>query len=847
MLNTFFVSILNMSISAVWMILVIMGFRWLFQRVPRRMICFLWALVAIRLIVPVSIESKWSLIPSDETFRVEEKEALEAPMAEWGNPSAGDNEDSNGNLNQGSEITMDQQVPVSETMAPVQTLRVNSGFEPIDRITNDYLNSVVQEDSGTSGEVTEISVSPAWKSKSHEWVSVLNGMAYCWLAGIVVFLVCALWSYIRLRKTIRVSVKKSEGVFFCDSIATPFILGFFSPKIYLPSSMKGDAIEYVLDHEKAHLKRKDHWWKLLGYWLLAIHWFNPLVWAAYALFCRDIELACDERVVADKDGSYRKAYAMTLLSYSMPGREIAAYPLAFGEISVKKRILSVMNKRKPSFWISMFGVAFCLVVAVCFLTGPKTGENVTSEKSGEKAEAMVSAEEPRTFESTMEFSQFYRAKLAGKLMAEGKIRDESCLYGTLFRIDSEGYPLMQCWRGDFTMITDDGQLQVYRTDITLEYKNDQYMLKEEKEYALGPIRSYQEAMEVGTVLLYDGQEEYLCDVIADAIKERSENAYVKLCSPDTAAEYLLHLEGGYSECMLGSRNQALVTYTFDSGEAVHYLMRRMSGCRAWEVGMLLEEYPEAGDSYLASVLGLNDAMQKVTAQALRGEEVRMNDNLTPWQGGMETTKTGYAILDSVSGQDVALYGKTSDSYATVLRIGEKVYPLYIDWDSLYWGTGSPILCADDYDNDGDMEYSFVSQWERGTECYEEILYMVDMENGELVLYEFGKRDWMEQLEKNISYQYDEKQHSVELFSADGGKMGEYQIKEESFGKLSFGDVQHFTMQDGSWYFDTMGSVRLQKSGGKPFFNSGIQIVSPVRYEGSGKFFLCEISSLCINE
>lgn len=845
MLNTFFVSILNMSISAGWMILVIMGFRWLFQRVPRRMICFLWALVAFRLIVPVSIESKWSLIPSVETFQVEGKDTLDASMAEWGNPSVGDNADSNGNLNPGNP--MDQQVSVSETIVPIQTLRVNSGFETIDRITNDYMHAVMQEDFDASGELTGLPVSPAWKSGSRDFVAILNSIAYCWLAGIVVFFVCALWSYTRLRKIIRVSVKKSEGVFFCDHIATPFILGFFSPKIYLPSSMKEDSLKYVLDHEMAHLKRKDHWWKLLGYWLLAIHWFNPLVWAAYVLFCRDIELACDERVVADKDGGYRKAYAMTLLSCSMPGKGIAAYPLAFGETSVKKRILSVMNKRKPSFWISMFGVAFCLVVAVCFLTGPKTGEDVTSKKSGEKEDSMFSAGEPRTFESTMELSQFYRGKLAGKLMAEGKIRDESCLYGTLFRIDSEGYPLIQCWRGDFTMITDDGQLQVYRTDITLEYKNDQYTLKEEKEYVLGPIRTYQEAMEVGTVLLYDGQEEYLCDVIADAIKERNEKAYGKLCSPDTAAEFLLHLEGGYSECMLASRNQALVTYTFDSGEAVHYLMRRMSGCLAWQVGMLYEENSEARDSYLESVLSLNDAMQKVTAQTLRGEDVCMNDNLIPWQGGTETTKTGYAILDSVSGQDVALYGKTSDSYATVLRIGEKVYPLYIDWDSLYWGTGSPILCADDYDNDGEMEYSFVSQWEGGTECYEEILYMADMENGELVLYEFGKRDWMEQLEKNISYQYDEKQHSVELFSADGGKMGEYPIKEESFGKLSFGEVQHFTMQDEGWYFDTRGSVRLQKSGGKPFFNSGIQIVSPVRYEGGGRFSLCGISSLCMNE
>ena len=201
--------------------------------------------------------------------------------------------------------------------------------------------------------------------------------AIVWIAGIVIMLAYALISYIKLKKTVSVCVPVGERILSCDEVKAPFILGVFRPVIYVPSSMSGETLDLVIRHETAHLQRHDHWWKPLGYLLLAIYWFNPLCWIAYILLSRDIEMACDEKVICDMNKDDIAAYSQALLDCSFPRRRITACPLAFGEVGVKERVKGVLNYKKPAFWIILIAVIACIVLAVCLMTDPFS----TKEKS----------------------------------------------------------------------------------------------------------------------------------------------------------------------------------------------------------------------------------------------------------------------------------------------------------------------------------------------------------------------------------------------------------------------------------------------------------------------------------
>lgn len=196
---------------------------------------------------------------------------------------------------------------------------------------------------------------------------VLFLAAVLWLAGAGMLILYALTSYLRLRLQVKAAMKLDDKLWLCDQVQSPFILGVLFPRIYLPSNLKEDQLTFVIAHEKAHLRRHDHWWKPLGFLLLAVYWFHPLCWAAYLLFCRDIELACDERVVREIGNAGKKDYAEALLSCSIPHPMAAACPLAFGEAGIKARIKAVLNYKKPSLWLAAVA---CIASALCFLTNP---------------------------------------------------------------------------------------------------------------------------------------------------------------------------------------------------------------------------------------------------------------------------------------------------------------------------------------------------------------------------------------------------------------------------------------------------------------------------------------------
>lgn len=309
-MDLLFVKVLNMSISASWLVLIVLVLRLLLKKAPRWIRVALWALVAVRLVCPVSLESVFSLIPSTQTVP-EEIFYLEPPLD-----------------NQNTTLEILQPRPNGEAMD----------------VELDATVSVVQ-------------------TKSVSW-------AFIWPTGMAVMVLYALISYLRLKRKVSASIDVGNGVYICDYIDTPFILGIVKPKIYLPSAMEPASASHVLAHERAHIARKDHWWKPLGYGLLCAYWFNPVLWLAYILLCRDIELACDEKVIRDMAVPEKKAYSEALLSCSVSRRSIAACPLAFGEVGVKERVKTVLNYRKPAFWIVLVAVLALIVTAVCFLTDP---------------------------------------------------------------------------------------------------------------------------------------------------------------------------------------------------------------------------------------------------------------------------------------------------------------------------------------------------------------------------------------------------------------------------------------------------------------------------------------------
>lgn len=318
-MSAVFRALLNLGITASWLILAVLLARLLLKKAPKRLVCLFWALVAVRLCCPFSVESSLSLVP--KTVWVEEAAVYEA-----------------------------QSTP--PTVSAVDA----------DAIKDAYPDAVVSVTVQQPEVTIRKRLSPA-------------GVLPClWLAGMLAMLGYALVGYGKLRKSVAASVPMGENVLACDEVQSPFILGIVKPKIYVPSFLTGETFRFVITHEKTHIRRQDHWWKPLGYLLLCVYWFHPLVWLSYLLFCRDMELACDEKVVRDMDGRSRAGYSQALLDCAVPRRKIAVCPLAFGEVGVKARVKNVLRCRKPAFWVSALAVLLCVLVGVCFLTSRRDRE-----------------------------------------------------------------------------------------------------------------------------------------------------------------------------------------------------------------------------------------------------------------------------------------------------------------------------------------------------------------------------------------------------------------------------------------------------------------------------------------
>ena len=448
-----FLKVLNMSITAGWFILAVLCIRLLFRKIPKWMNCLLWGVVAIRLICPFSIESPFSILSSTEPIKssavVEGEVRNDIPSID-------------------SRLTI-----VKNTINPMltETFAYNE-----------------------SDSVAPLQV-----------VTFAAGLVWC--CGMVLLIICAMGSVVKLHKLVNEAVCVRENIYICDAVKSPFILGIFRPRIYFSSALREREMDYILAHESAHLKRKDHWWKALGYLLLCIHWFNPLCWVAYSLLCKDIELACDEKAAKNMTFHEKKEYAKVLLSCAGQRSLVMVCPLAFGEVGVKERVKSVLNYKKPTVWIMMATAAVFVILAVCFLTNPTKGDVELQNPIDENKDVYESVNSPSTEQMPSEEMQEENDTIQNIMLYEQPESDKVCIkvqpamiaeYAYYYYIptdkdqewlsaqvealDLEGQPFDKRWEGHkekgWQIIYNDMEIRVFEGGYLYYTYDDEKGLKE---------------------------------------------------------------------------------------------------------------------------------------------------------------------------------------------------------------------------------------------------------------------------------------------------------------------------------------------------------------------------------
>ncbi len=602
-----FLNILNMGISASWIVLAVFLIRLLFKKSPKWIIVSLWAIVAIRLICPFSFESIMSLIPSAETIS--------------------------------PEIMNDSSVQINTGISFID----NDGIPIID----DYLHYEAPTDLSSIAAVIQ------------KLMPVLSAV---WIIGILSLLIYTAISYLHLKRKISTAVLLRDNIYQCETVVSPFVLGIIKPKIYLPFNISEQDMKQVVLHEQSHILRKDHLWKPLGFLLLSVHWFNPLMWLGYVLFCRDIELACDEKVVKDFDVKERADYSQALLTCSVNRRMVAACPLAFGEVSIKSRVKSVLNYKKPGFWIISAAIVVSIIVSVCFLTNPKTDKGnkeyydsgyslqVTSKAFNESSQQPIDTE-------TYAFDIFVGTKDEFSNGTKFKITECNLQVGSL-TVKLSGTPLY-AFKEDKSEIIKKITVKQGSDAITLTDKNNE--------------RSFTFAFT---------ENQTLNEAIAKAIIDENKPSY-KNCDTECAAEghiiydidisenkiykvYLLTefnnfgFENGYFIAKSGGRIPAVMTFE-----------RTTDG-----YNLLNTEYAQDGSLYVSSIKAMfpkkfqNRVIQTTSAD---------NENL--WNQCVAYAK---AYLDKIGrNEEISNYSQVNRTLLTDVGVSVEVSNKILEYGLLY--------------------------------------------------------------------------------------------------------------------------------------------------------------------
>lgn len=524
-MESVFLKLLHMSMSAGWLTAAVILFRLIFKKAPKNMRCILWSLVGIRLLCPFSLKSALSLVPNPESL---------------------------------SQNVLHTALPdQSRTAAPVSQLAAGPEGQK-------------------TPELSELSRTVTVNSPDAAH-PLLTACTFIWLAGIAAFLIYLLISSLLLYRRVREGMRLRDNIWLCDRINTPFILGIFRPRIYLPSGISTQCADYALAHEKAHLARFDHWRKPLGYLLLAVYWFHPAIWAAYILFCKDIELACDEKVIHDFDIQSKKAYSSALLDLSIRHHAFAACPPAFSEGNIKERVKEVLKYKKPAYWIILAASVCCIALAVCFMTDPISGQT-TATKNAENAQsaslktaAMQNTDSSQENTEAAADSEIYAfltdwartyisrdGKALSKMMSERLFKDfgfqpdsndYSFGFSSPWPWDNEHDYVIQNITEDTAEIlyyahTSDPHITVWKQQLTFSTENGSRKITKSSMHWFDAIASKAEFTEAYPAI-QNTMMDYLKNGLGEALekntREYSEDLYQTLTSPETAAVFLLNL------------------------------------------------------------------------------------------------------------------------------------------------------------------------------------------------------------------------------------------------------------------------------------------------------------------
>ena len=397
-MSDLFLTLVNISITATWVVLAFTVLRPLLKKIPKWINCLLWGIVGIRLCMPFGFESSFSLIPSKETIPID----------------------------------------IGLSADP----KIYTGVDAVDNVVNPVISSAI---------------APVTHYGANYLQILIEAASYIWLGGLILMVVYSVVSYITLKSKVRVSVLYKGNIYYCDNINTPFILGVIKPVIYIPSGLNEGDIDFVIKHENAHLKRKDHIIKPVSFLILSVYWFNPVIWLWYIFLCRDIESACDEKVIKNYDTDLKKQYSNVLLNCSSNRRMVMACPVAFGEIGVKDRIKSVLNYKKTAFGVVLVAVIGSLILAFCFITNPvnDTAEMILNEYGYE----VLSAKEielPFTFNSGKLTDKMFEKDGVYKIRSRDVIND--CVEFNLKEIDSRGDTFNLTFDVTYNNVPDDGTI-----------------------------------------------------------------------------------------------------------------------------------------------------------------------------------------------------------------------------------------------------------------------------------------------------------------------------------------------------------------------------------------------------
>lgn len=730
------IKIIEMSISASWLIAVVIILRLLFKKVPRRIVCCLWAFVALRLVCPFSIESRLSLIPDGKLPIVTNIENADAVGAG----------DTTGVLLTGSNVNWAD--GVAEGTA--------------DRRTDDL---------------------PSTDEASRKAVDVLNIASIVWLAGICVLLIYALATYMRIKRRTLASVKLEGNIYLCDDIGTPFILGVLRTKIFIPSKLSEEEREYVLAHENAHLKRLDNLWKPLGYVILAVYWFNPLVWVFYMLLCRDIEIACDERVIEDKDIEYKKRYATTLLNCSADKSYITACPLAFGEVGVKQRIKAVLNYKKPAFWVVVVAVLVCIAAAVGFMTNPSSKNDAAGNVTESTSESETSGESDSAAADAQTEAQTRAEQETGSTGAE-EVKD----------------------------LVSDIYVESGNASGTLSYL-EQYERSANKEGFLSSCTD---------------SGDFVFDLYADELRVKRPEKYEQLKNSADAVCMLYDIDEKSREVFHDNVGRDTVVIHTASGEDFIVKMRLRG--ELWWPWMTLDSKDFNYEYYRE---------REAQLKAVSAEELRaLDDEINPLESIILGTGDGWIALAKLDGEDTVLYGAHSGS-SVALRHEDKVIPVSLSY--LSPRISVPLFYSGDFDNDGKTEYSIWVCVLTGTGISCDQLYMLetDWNEAEDGSIEYSISEYQAYYQNRevmkIDCQYDKESkllsvayNGEEIDTADLTRLFE-QYPGEYVG-VYFGDYVSFTYSGGQWYYETVGGI-ARKNSGMVNYQYSVHMRGRVVYDG----------------